>query len=125
MRFAAQCIKGRLRSKFETISNPYAHTPSSADTWSLLQDIGSLCRFAKFGPMFKTNVLFNPMVVVTDETEVERLLKVKVLQADILSQDLSVMQPAQQACHALPHCVEQSRMLYAVQHTCSQHVHDP
>ena len=27
--------------------------------------------------MFKTNVLFNPMVVVTDETEVERLLKVK------------------------------------------------
>ncbi|CAK0753854.1 hypothetical protein CVIRNUC_002252 [Coccomyxa viridis] len=32
-------------------------------------------RFAKFGPMFKTNVLFNPMVVVTDETEVERLLK--------------------------------------------------
>ena len=33
-------------------------------------------RFAKFGSIFRTNVLFNPMVVVTDETEVERLLKV-------------------------------------------------
>lgn len=33
-------------------------------------------RFAKFGGMFRTNVLFNPMVVVTDEIEVEQLLKV-------------------------------------------------
>ena len=52
-------------------------TPLPADIWSALHENGSLRRFAKFGPMFKTNVLFNPMVVVTDETEVERLLKVK------------------------------------------------
>ncbi len=38
----------------------------------------SLRRFAKFGNIFRTNVLFNPMVVVTDETEVERLLKVQL-----------------------------------------------
>ncbi|CAL8462567.1 g2100 [Coccomyxa elongata] len=32
-------------------------------------------RFKKFGGLFKTNLLFNPMVVVTDENEVRRLLQ--------------------------------------------------
>jgi hypothetical protein len=34
------------------------------------------CRFDKYGGLFTTYVLFNPMVVVTDETEVRRLLQV-------------------------------------------------
>ncbi len=34
------------------------------------------CRFEKFGGLFRTNLLFNPMVVVTDENEVRRLLQV-------------------------------------------------
>ena len=35
------------------------------------------CRFQKYGGLFRTYVLFNPMVVVTDETEVRRLLQVR------------------------------------------------
>ena len=71
--------------------------------------------------MFKTSVLFNPMVVVTDETEVERLLKVRVHEADIHStHSLPMLQPAQQASRALPHAVEQPCKMRGTLHIRSQ-----
>ena len=34
-----------------------------------------LCRFQKYGGFFRTSVMGNPLVVVSDQTEIKRLLQ--------------------------------------------------